>query len=335
MEQLFEKCRSEQRSGNSPGIIDAAKEIITAAVKEAIEQTVVERDYVEVMKALMFVINTNSGNRYRNTSYAEAYALLGKVFETGIFKEHSLKKAYICYKIAAENSNPFGCYRLAYFYEHGLAGKKHKHKAAHFYKLSANGGSTRGIHKYGMLLLEGTGGCARDIKGAVFYLEQARKLASSDYPDALFDLGQCYEGLPLLHGSILEDHAYALKLYLEGAELGCPRSTVRVGHAYHYGELGVEQNLELATNYYVQAEATSASALFELYKIGKASKQDNALNWLYKSAQMGHPDGIKIYANKLELGDGVPMNKLEALWWYKIGEKRGADTKQGIRRCKQ
>lgn len=335
MDELLRKCMEDSERKHYPGVIETASKILAEAISEVISGQAVQRDYEEIVQAVADVINSANSSRYKNTEYSEAFALLGKIFETGVLTERNLKKAFLYYTKAAENSNPFGCYRLAHFYEHGIACSRHKHKAAHFYKLSANGGCSRGAHRYGMMLLEGGGWCHQDIKGGVFYLEQARKLATVQYPHAIYDLALCYEEIPLVRGHIIADLDYALKLYLEGEKLGCIRSTVRLGNAYHYGELGVAPSIETAISYYQRAESTSGEACFELYQIAKQSGDNSGLLWLKKAAERGHPISIKLYARKLELGDGITQDRRLALWWYRIGKTRGVDTASDIKRCSQ
>ncbi|KAI5190426.1 uncharacterized protein NEMIN01_1050 [Nematocida minor] len=334
MEELLFQCELCRKNKNFDEIIKVSDRILNNALQEALKLEPVPRDYGKMIDALVFITQKMPGSRYKNTAFSEAYCLLGKIFETGIVLPENIKKAHEYYTIAAEHSNPFGCYRLAHFYEHGIACGKNLQKAAHFYKLSANGGCCRGMHRYGMMLLEGSV-CKRDVKGGVFYLEQARKLATPNYPHVLYDLGVCYEKVPLMAGHILEDQEYALAIFQEGDKLGCPRSSVRLGHAYNYGNLGLSKDTEKSIHYYTRAESVSGEARFELYRIYLAqNNQEASLEWLKKSAMLGHPHGLKIYADALEKGIGVPENKKEALWWFIIAKSKGMQVDMEIKRCK-
>lgn len=326
MDELLRKCSEAKEQNNMEEVIRITKEVLATAIKNKLDNAEEPPNCREMFDAVIHVATTSTACRYKNTVFSEAYSLLGKIHETGIFGTPNKKKAYQCYRTAAENSNPFGCFRLAHFYEFGIATKKSMSKAVHFYKLSANGGCGRGLHRYGLLLLRGNKFCKQDVKGGVFYLEQARKTASRAYPHALFDLAQCYEGIPALNQAIIPDHAYAWKVYMEGSNLGCPRCAVRIGHAYRYKELGVEQSREKAYSYYMEAQEVSPEARFELSKLNKGVNESQCTYWLKKAAEIGHPNALKLYAQKLEVGDGVPMNKVEADWWYKIAKSRGMDV---------
>ncbi|KAI5163316.1 uncharacterized protein NEAUS03_2291 [Nematocida ausubeli] len=334
MKELFFQCELFKNNKNFDGIIEVSSKILDAALKEALQMEIVQRDYTKVINAVIFVTQRMPGTRYQNTAFSEAYCILGKIFETGVLAEKNIKKAREYYTVAADHSNPFGCYRLAHFYEFGIGCRVNMHKAAHFYKLSANGGCCRGMHRYGLLLLEGRGGCKRDVKGAVFYFEQCRKLASPNYPHMMYDLGICYEQIPQMTKDIIEDKEYALEIYLEGDSLGCPRSSVRLGHAYNFGALGLAQDIKKAIHYYTRAEAMSGEARFELYRIYLAQNNpEEAINWLRKAAILGHPTGLRIYADSLERGIDIPQNKTEALWWYGIAKTRGVKIDKEIKRC--
>ncbi|KAI5190601.1 uncharacterized protein NECID01_1042 [Nematocida sp. AWRm77] len=336
MDELIRQCVDSSKKKNYLSVVNTASKIVSEAIKEVISGHAVEREYKEIVSAVEEVVCSNTGSRYKNTEHSEACALLGKIFETGILTDKSLKKAFLYYKTAAEYNSPFGCYRLAHFYEHGIECSKDMHKAAHFYKMSANGGCCRGMHRYGMLLLEGGPSCRQNIKNGVFHLEQAKKLATAHYPDPIFDLALCYEEIPLVQGQIIPDPEYALKLYMEGESLGCPRSCVRLGNAYHYGELGVEPSLETAASYYQKAEHASGEACFELHKIFKKTKNAEESNrWLKKASELGHPDGIRAHAKRLEMGDGGPKDTTLALWWYKIAQTKGINTSSDIKRCRK
>lgn len=335
MKELFIQCDMHRSNKNFDGIIKIATEILNSALKEVLELETIPRDYTKVLEALAFVTQRMPGSRYKNTAFSEAYCILGKIYETGVLVPENIKKAHEYYTIAADHSSPFGCYRLAHFYEFGLGCTKNMHKAVHYYKLSANGGCCRGMHRYGLLLLEGTY-CRRDVKGSVFYLEQARKLATPNYPHMMYDLGRCYEKAPLIAGHIIEDQEYALSIFQEGDSLGCPRSSVRLGHAYNYGGLGVSKDTKTAIHYYTRAEKMSGEARFELYRIYSAQNdQQSAVQWLKKAAEIGHPDGAKLYADALERGVGVPADKLQALWWFVIAKSKGMKVDSEIRRCKR
>ncbi|KAH9386843.1 uncharacterized protein NEMAJ01_1739 [Nematocida major] len=334
MKELFSQCEIFKNNKNFEGVVQTASAILTHAIREALEMESIPRDYSKVIDAVVFVTQRMPGTRYKNTAFSEAYCILGKIFETGVLAPENKKKAREYYAIAADHSNPFGCYRLAHFYENGIECTKNMHKAAHYYKLSANGGCCRGLHRYGLLLLEGRH-CKRDVKGGVFYLEQAKKLASQNYPHMLYDLGVCYEKCPLLEGHILEDQEYALSIFQQGDALGCARSSVRLGNAYNTGGLGLPQDTKLALHYYMRGEAWSSEARFEIYRIyASQGNQASSLEWLKKAAEMGHPEATHLYAQTLERGVGVEENKLEALWWYTIAKTKGVHVDAEIKRCR-
>ncbi|KAI5171562.1 uncharacterized protein NEFER03_0884 [Nematocida sp. LUAm3] len=325
MDDLVKACLLESEKKNHEEVVNISKRVVDLAITQIVSGEQIIQNYEEVVEALIKVTESISGTRYENTSYSEAYALLGKIYELGVFVNKNMKKAYLCYKRAAEYSNPFGCYRLACFYEQGKYCAKNLSKAGHYFKLSANGGCLRGVHKYAMLILEGIYGCKRNVKGAVFYLEQARKLSTPNYPHAIHDLALCHESIPLTIGHVIEDIPYAVELYKEGDALGCIRSTLRLAQGYHYGDLNLPPNIQQATEYYTKISEVSAPACFGLYKIFKQSKRSaEELKWLKKAAEFGHPDAAMIYSEMLSTGRGVPMNKLEGKWWHKIAKEKGA-----------
>lgn len=328
MDELINTCMHEKRNGKYKMVISTAKKIVETAIMNVLNGKTKGRHHPEVVEAIFAATYNLPASRYQNTSFSEAYSLLGKIYETGVLAEKSLKKALMYYKISAEHSNPFGCYRLAHFYENGIACKKQGKKAAYFYKLSANGGCCRGMHRYAMILMEGIYGCKQDVKGAVFYLEQARKLSSPQYPHALYDLGMCYEGSIPIPQHVIKDIPYALEIYQEGDSIGCYRSTLRLGEAYNYGKLGLKMNTQTALAYYTKIGDVSAQACFGIAIIYKQNKNiEEFIKWIKKAAQLGHPDGAKKYADMLDIGEHLQMNKIEAKWWCEIAKSRGAYKK--------
>jgi uncharacterized protein len=313
-------------------------EAVLRGIERAFEQAILSRLAEEGVEAggqslireLEGIIARSVGSRYRNSVKAEAHALLGKVYECGVFGERSLSKAYFHYKVAAEHNNPYGCYRIAYFYENGIANPVKMRKAAFFYKLAANGGCVRGLHKYGLILLHGGKGCSRNPRVGVFYLGQAQRLATKSYPHPVYDYALCHEASSGLEKYVIIDEPYALKLYKEGAALGCVRSMVRLASVYMEGELGETPDPEAATVYYRDAaERKSPEARMALYKgCREGGKEKDAVYWLKKAAEIGHPDGAHLYAELLE----HQGRTVAAYWWFKVAYARGSSrSKKKIR----
>lgn len=311
-------------------VLERVEVLFDKYIEDKIKGVETTEDYKDAVKSLEELVSTASGSRYHNTSKADAHTLFGKIYECGAFNtKKDVYKAYFHYKIAADHNNAYGCYRLGYFYENGVANSVSKRKATYFYKRSANGGCIRGLHRYGMVLLEGVLGCKRDPKNGVFYLGQAYKLATANYPHPIFDYAKCFEVESRLDSFIIPDEPYALKLYKSGAEMGCIRCNLRLGEVYRYGLLGEGKDINKSMEFYgAAAEKKSPEArmlLYTLYSKGVEVEKDGemAVKWLKKAAEAGHPDAALLYGKALERGEGVPKNTINALWWYRVSYMRG------------
>ncbi|KAG9297473.1 hypothetical protein G9A89_020875 [Geosiphon pyriformis] len=84
-------------------------------------------------KQTLFLYLQNGKNMKPNNSPVEN-CLLGCFYSWGIGTEHDFKKAYDCFKSAADQGNPIGNRFLGYAHIHGRAALKDVHMAIRFHR---------------------------------------------------------------------------------------------------------------------------------------------------------------------------------------------------------
>jgi uncharacterized protein len=164
-------------------------------------------------------------------------------------------------------------------------------------------------------------------------------------PEALFYLGRMYER----GEGVKQDGAEAARLlkeaegagfsarvnedgdgiraafYRSGAEVGNPKALTTLGEMYFWGD-GMRQDTRKARHYFsLAAQLGSPPAQFRLYQLlsQRPAEMNEALHWLWTSADHGYATAQYVLGLKYYVGDGVPPNREEAARLYRMAAGQG------------
>ena len=170
------------------------------------------------------------------------------------------KKAYECYKAAADLGNMDAVARIGRLYLDGNGVEKNLKTTITLLKKAANAGSARGQNTLGYCYECGLG-VEYDIKEAIIWY---RKAATQGYATAQANLGLCYE-----NGKGVEyDIEEAVKWYRKAAVQGFAQSQYNLGRCYENG-VGVEYDIKEAVKWYRKAAVQEyEDAKDRLYSMG-------------------------------------------------------------------
>lgn len=120
-------------------------------------------------------------------------------------------------------------------------------------------------------------------------IAELKSKADGGDPDAMYQLGQCYdEGR-----GMTQDSEAALAWYRKAAELGHADAQFMVANSYAFG-IQVDQDYETALNWYRKAaqqdhhEAQYSLGMSYHYGIGVKEDEKEAANWYQRAAVHGH-----------------------------------------------
>lgn len=156
------------------------------------------------------------------------------------------KKAYECYKVAADLGNMDAFARLGRLYLLGNGVEKNLKTAITMLKKAAEAGSAKGQNTLGWCYQNGEG-VAENISEA---LKWYRKGAAQGYQASQYNLGYSYaNGI-----GVAENMSAAAEWFRKAAEQGNVYSQYNLGQCYEYGE-GVAKDVREAIKWYRKAAA--------------------------------------------------------------------------------
>lgn len=182
---------------------------------------------------------TSSTTAGGTTPYAEAQFFLANCFgngSLGLAVDH--EKAYNLYVQASKQNHAAATYRTAVCSEVGAGTKRDPARAVQFYRKASALDDTAGMYKYGMILLHGWLGVAKNPREALVWLRRAADQADEETPHALHELALLYERAPApthpnaRNAVVLRDENYARELEMAAAQLGYAPACARLGAAY-------------------------------------------------------------------------------------------------------
>lgn len=191
-----------------------------------------------------------------------------------------------CYKYAAEHGLAAAQYELAMCYERGVGVNQNLKEAFKWFKMAADGGWPLAYVSVGTYYYEGVG-VTRDLIESVKWY----KKASDEFNDveSQYCLGMAYER----GDGVNIDYTEAAKWYQKSAEGGHPYAANNLAHLYLRGQ-GVDKN------------------------------ENTAYYWFRKSAEGGDMNAqCSMGAGYLEGLGGLPVDKKEAMRWFKMAAKQG------------
>ena len=210
-------------------------------------------------------------------------------FDTGVAYELGLSvpkdeiRAAMWFRMAAIQGHPMAQFNLGRMAREGIAGASNIKAAREWFEKSANQGFVPAQNILGELNLSGEGS-ARDIaKSAEWY-----KLSATQ------------NGLPTGIAKKLG------RLFLYGD--GVPTNLVE---ADYWFTLAIENNVEIdsADSRILGLAFTDANS--------QNTDEKKALFWLRNAANLGDFDDWLDFGQRLLVGDGVPIDKKEAIVWYR------------------
>ena len=141
------------------------------------------------------------------------------------------------------------------------------------------------------------------------------KRAESGDAKAIGMLGTSYcDG----HDGLPQDHAKALKLWQQAAELGYATSNYNIGNAYYAGRYGVERDLEKANHYWeLAAMGGDVRARFSLgTSEGRNGNLDRAIKHYMIAVNSGHENSVKMIQQMYLRGHATKDDYAKALCVY-------------------
>ncbi len=200
------------------------------------------------------------------------------------------KKAYECYKKAAEMNDAEGLYNLAWCLQNGVGITKSVPKAKNYYLKSAEMGFAKAMAKYAFILFFGV----KDDNDPALKesFEYMKKAADAGNADAQAHIAQAYQedgwGAPEINWDLAKEYL------MKAVEQGNEHAMWILAENYQNGSFGWPEDHEASHEYYRKAaEAGSVKAMvsytgllfFGDYKLERSF--DQAYQWAEKAYENG------------------------------------------------
>lgn len=234
-------------------------------------------------------------------------------------KELKRLRRLICQKKKKKKKpKPALQYRVAECYAHGELGVgKDPHQAAVWYRMSARQGYN--VYDVGWAFFNGKGVSKDKKEGVMWYA----KASQSGCDRSQASLAKCYISG---EGGVAVDEDKAFQLMKTSADQGSSESQNDLGVMYRDG-IGVEVDLEEAVRLFrlgaQDGDAEAENNLGMALQDGQKSTNE-AIQWLRKAANQGHPGHQVDLANLLMNNPGSKINLLkEAIVWFRRAMVQG------------
>ncbi|MCW2286330.1 TPR repeat protein [Rhodoblastus acidophilus] len=191
-------------------------------------------------------------------------------------------------------------------------------KAARYYRLSGEQGMVYGQANYGLYLVYGKFGLARDLQAGFAWLSKAA--------DAGLAFAQRHVGIAYRNGvGVGVDGVKALEYFRKAADQGDLYSKVELADAYWHGRPPYAQNRAEAVKIYREAAndpsyASAARMVGWAYMNGDGVSQDKtvALKWFRDAADRGDANAKSMIGDAYWNGwPPYPRDHAEAAKWYR------------------
>ena len=265
------------------------------------------------------------------------------------------KKAFACFRKAAEQGHAAAQYRLSWMYEKGrgvsmdisqalswcrkaaeqgfspalyIMGRAYEigrgvpqdaSQAAEWYRKAAEQGDAAAQNNLAQMYANGRG-VPKDNKKAVEWYEKA---AEQGYSSAQNELGRMYEG----GQGVPQDDSQAVEWYGKAAEQGYAAAQYNLGWMYRI-DRGVPRDAAQAVAWFRKAaDQEYAPALYELgvmYRDGRGvSKNDTqAVDWFRKAADQGYVPALYELGAMYQEGRGVAQDDAQAVAWFRMAAEQ-------------
>lgn len=194
----------------------------------------------------------------RPVTQKEALYLEGKRWLTGDGCDVDEKKAFVCFKQAANQGHTEAQYQLSICYDRGMGVRRSITEAAKWCQMAAYGGHAQAQSEIGYCYEYGQG-VVRNIKEAVRWYQIASEQGNIE---AKNNLAFCYQK----GKGVLKNVDEAIRLYQEAADAGHASAQYNLGFCYWYGE-GIESDKKKAIKLFQQSAANGNAKASQMLKI--------------------------------------------------------------------
>ncbi len=182
----------------------------------------------------------------------------GRRWLTGDGCDVDERKAFVCFKLAANQGHTEAQYQLSICYDRGMGVRRSITEAAKWCQMAAYGGHAQAQSEIGYCYEYGQG-VVRNIKEAVRWYQIASEQGNIE---AKNNLAFCYQK----GKGILKNVNEAIRLYQEAADAGHASAQYNLGFCYWYGE-GIESDKAKAIELFRQSAANGNAKASQMLKI--------------------------------------------------------------------
>jgi TPR repeat protein len=149
------------------------------------------------------------------------------------------------------------------------------------------------------------------------------KAAELDVPEAIFNVGICYE---IGMGSAPDDKK-ALENFQKSADKGLPQAELKLASLYLNGDMvgqdatkGIEYLRKAAEKNFPQAQMELGAILY-YGNFGQKRDLTQAKDTFLKAAELGEPTAMRNLGAMASAGEGMEANKTKGLMWYLLAQE--------------
>jgi TPR repeat protein len=225
---------------------------------------------------------------------------------------------------AADNDNVEAQMVLGGMYEIGVGVARNEAKCAYWWQRASDNGHVNATKALGSMYFSGRGVAQDYEKAMALYL----KAAELGHPHAIKYVALGYKrglGLP-------QDDAKAAEWADKATALGGPDSAVVFLESYAAEETEVRTDEEIFAEFLKQAEKGNPRAFFYvgaayLSGIGTPQNYQQAIDWMRRAAEQNLSSGMSDLGLLLQLGQGTPVDRVEAQKLHYLVEARRPNEK--------
>lgn len=290
--------------------------------------------------------------------HKDGYCGLGKMYKKGLGVPQDYTKAYEYFNLAAAHGDYEAEYEIGLMYLNGLGTSQDYHQAIFWFTEASNHGDAAAYNALAYMYMNGTGvdkdyekACDLFKKSAefenteamtelgVYYstilfdpkksFEWTKKAADRGYPEALWNLGDCYEngiGVEVNNKEAEKYHQMARNAGFNNLPTAQPVEITPFDEAM--ADIDIQDYKSAVSILKKLAKSGNAEAQFQLakcYQNGTGVKKNTsvAASWLNKSAEGGFVPAYYALGQRNEKGIDITPNQEQAAKWYRKAAEQG------------